>query len=366
IAEQIANLVGDLWPDGDTGKLDDASRVWHAFADDLDHVAATLTSASRALDGVDTPELPRVHDTISRIRNFATDLAGAARNLGKSCNTLSGKIAYVHTQTEITLAITIAAIAATVAAALGGTVFTFGASDAIGAAAAAGETAGAVATITGFISELAATISSLVGGITATTAGLFGAADAATIIGTTAGDLTATAVLWGTAGAAENTIVTAITEPDNDLLDAATDGFISWSLGSALGTTLELGATTTKLEPATTRELLSDEPTEQFLRKWSKGPGDHGPDWIWPPNHGFDGISRPNALTPGERIDRITATRPDGQLADGDFASPKGRPFPERSLPPDRLRPPFVTVTYEVLKPLPPEVLEGRVASWLD
>ncbi len=236
IAEQIANLVGDMWPDGDTTKLDQASKVWHAFADDLDDVASGLSSVKGALDGVDTPELPRVHDSIDRVRTFAKKLATASRDLGTAANQLSGKIAYVHTQTEITVGITIGVIAATVAAALGLTVFTFGISDAVGVAGVAGETAGAAATITGFIGELAATISSAVGGIVASTAGLVGiSADMAAAIGVAVGDVSATAVLWGVAGAAENTIVTGITEPGSDLADAAGEGFISWGIGGALG-----------------------------------------------------------------------------------------------------------------------------------
>ncbi|MCW2751303.1 MAG: hypothetical protein JWR83_2413 [Aeromicrobium sp.] len=241
IAEQIANLIGDMWPDGDTGKLDEASRLWHAFADDLDDVASGLSSVKGSLDGVDIPELPRIHDAIDSVRSFAKKLATASRELGKAANTLSGKIAYVHAQTEITVGITVIAIAATVGAALGLTVFTFGISDAVGVAGVVGETAGAAATITGFIGELAATISSAVGGIVASTAGLVGiSADMAATIGVAVGDVTATAVLWGYAGMAENTIVTAVTEPGSNLADAADEGFINWGAGGVLGKTFLL------------------------------------------------------------------------------------------------------------------------------
>ncbi|MDP9026429.1 MAG: hypothetical protein M3N46_02585, partial [Actinomycetota bacterium] len=162
--------------------------------------------------------------------------ATAARELGSACNNLSGKIAYVHAQTEITVTITIAAIGVTVAAALGLTVFTFGISDAVGVAGVAGETAGAAATITGFIGELAASISSAVGGLAASGAAVVGiSADMAAIIGGTIGDVSASAVLWGAAGAGENTIVTAVTEPGSDLLEAAGDGFIGGAAGGAVG-----------------------------------------------------------------------------------------------------------------------------------
>ena len=236
IAEQISNIIGNAWPDGDTAKLDEAFIVWHAFADDLDDVASALTSVRHLLTGVDTPELPKVHDAIDRVRTFAKKLAKASRELGKAANDLSGKIAYVHVQTEITVGITIGVIAATVAAALGLTVFTFGISDAVGVAGVAGETAGAAGVIMGFIAEFAATISTAVGGVVATTAGLVGiSADLAATIGVAVGDVTATAVMWGYAGAAENTIVTAVTEPGADLSEAAGEGFINWALGGAAG-----------------------------------------------------------------------------------------------------------------------------------
>ncbi|MFW8744871.1 TNT domain-containing protein [Mesorhizobium japonicum] len=376
VVEQIANLVGDVWPDGDTTKLDHASTVWHRLADDLDHAGASLTRTTDALHGITTPEIPTIHDDIQRLRSYATRLASACRTLGTACTDLSGQITYVHLQTEITIGITVAAIAVTVAAGAGLTPLTFGISDVAAAGGVAAEVGGAVATITGFITELASSISVGVGMIAESAAALLPiSTELATTIGVTLGDLTATTVLWGTAGATENIAVTAITQPDTDLLTAAETGFITWGTGGALGTatsgalgtTLKLGSTPRLAPPADLAAIESEKlSSPEFLQKWSRGPGEFGPDWIWPPDDGFDGIRVPNTLTPGTRIDRITATKPDGEPADGSYASPEGNTFPSRSLPPDRALPPFVTVTYEVVKPLPPEVLEGKVAPWFD
>ncbi len=236
IVEQIANLVGDMWPDGDTGKLDHASTVWHHLADDLDDAAMSLTKVSHALVGVDTPELPRAQDEIDSVRKFAKKLATACRSVGKACNDLSGQIAHVHVQTGITIGITVTAIAVTAAAGLGLTVVTFGVSDVAAAGGVAAEVGGAVATITGFIAELASTISVGVGLIAESAAGLVGvSADMAATIGVTVGDISASAVLWGAAGATEDVIATAVTEPDGDLISAAEDGFISGAIGGAIG-----------------------------------------------------------------------------------------------------------------------------------
>ncbi|MDP9026969.1 MAG: hypothetical protein M3N46_05350, partial [Actinomycetota bacterium] len=237
VAEQIANLVGEMWPDGDTGKLDHASTVWRQLADDLDDAATDLTAVGHALIGVDTPELSRVQDQIDQVRTFARKLATACRSLGKACNDLSGKINHVHVQTGITIGITVTAIGVTVAAGLGLTVVTFGISDAAAVGGVAAEVGGAVATITGFIAELASTISVGVGLIAESAAGLVGiSADLAATIGVTVGDISASAVLWGAAGATENVIVTGVTQPGEDLLSAAEEGFIGGALGGAAGT----------------------------------------------------------------------------------------------------------------------------------
>jgi hypothetical protein len=236
VAEQIANWVGDMWPDGDTDKLNHASTVWHALADDLDDAASNLMSVSASLTGVDTPELPEVHHEIAQVRSFAKKLATACRQVGKACNDLSGQIAHVHVQTEITVGITIGVIAATVAAGLGLTVVTFGVSDAAAAGGVVAEVSAAAGTITGFIAELASTISVGVGLVVESAASLVGiSADLAATIGITVGDVSASAVLWGAAGAAENVVVTTVTEPGADLVDAAGEGFISWGAAGALG-----------------------------------------------------------------------------------------------------------------------------------
>ncbi|MEO6115259.1 MAG: hypothetical protein ABIP33_02645 [Pseudolysinimonas sp.] len=236
VAEQIANLVGDMWPDGDTGKLDHASTVWHRLADDLDDAASSFRNVTDALVGVDTPELSKAHDEIAQVRKYAKKLATACRTLGKACNDLSGQIAHVHLQTEITVGIAVAAIVVTVGAGLGLTVFTFGLSDLAAAGGVAAEVGGAVATITGFVAELASTVSVGVGLIAESAAGVIGiSADLATTIGITVGDISASAVLWGAAGSVEDVVITGITQPDGDFVDAAVDGFIGGAIGGGAG-----------------------------------------------------------------------------------------------------------------------------------
>jgi len=96
-----------------------------------------------------------------------------------------------------------------------------------------------------------------------------------------------------------------------------------------------------------------------FIDTHLKGFTDSGyPDWRWPPDNGFGGPSGPHGLNVGDKIDRIA---PGG--GDGRFASPSNTPFPDRAIPPDRLSPSFSTTDYEVLKPLPADVVKGPIAG---
>ena len=82
-----------------------------------------------------------------------------------------------------------------------------------------------------------------------------------------------------------------------------------------------------------------------------------GANWKWLGDKGFDGPAVPNTLMPGQIIERIGG-------GDGRFAAAEDTPFPMKGLPPDRLGIPVVA--YEVLKPLPPNVLEGLTKGWFE
>lgn len=105
---------------------------------------------------------------------------------------------------------------------------------------------------------------------------------------------------------------------------------------------------------------------QQFLDQHLKQFTESGfPDWRWPRDDGFDmTVPRKPAnsvLLPGDQFDRLSPMPP---IKDqGQFASPPGTQFPTQSLPPDRLSPNFQHYTLEVVKPLPDNVLVGRIAG---
>jgi hypothetical protein len=71
-------------------------------------------------------------------------------------------------------------------------------------------------------------------------------------------------------------------------------------------------------------------------------------------------VSAAEVYPPGTLIDRISPF--EGTRDFGQFASPVGEHFPGKNFPPDRLDPPFERYTYEVVKPLPPDVRAGFIA----
>ncbi|WP_224276257.1 TNT domain-containing protein [Nocardioides lacusdianchii] len=97
-------------------------------------------------------------------------------------------------------------------------------------------------------------------------------------------------------------------------------------------------------------------------RYWDPEARDGGGGWRWPTEEhgfkdGFDGPPQPNSVEPGDVLDRYGP-------ADGAYASPSGTPFDQRALPPSSVGSDYTQ--YEVLKPLPESVTEGRIAPWFE
>jgi hypothetical protein len=373
----VADFIGDMWPDGDTGKLRAAKSAWESFADQLDTVHGTdVTRMLSALDGTTTPELPAIHETVSTVRSNVSRLSQEARNLASAAGQLADQIDKVHRQTEQELISLGEQLAATAAVGIGLTIFTAGLSDAAGALAAGGEIAAAVARILSFIAELGTTVSRVVETI-AESAGavarVAGVSEQITIrIVTIAGN----SVVTGVGGAVTNVGATQIVDPGSNLAAAAVDGFVG---GAALGVVGEVGSMARVAAVKQLHEFklnLSDwadsrGPTgyqiygslteRAWFKQYFKGLDENGyARWKWPVGeNGFvNGVNQPHSLRVGQQITRLSAIGRDGK-----FATDPGTPFGQLALPPDRLAPNFVTTKYEVLKPLPADlkVMEGYI-----
>ena len=97
---------------------------------------------------------------------------------------------------------------------------------------------------------------------------------------------------------------------------------------------------------------------QQFMdRYWNPDASDGRGAWDYPERDGFDGPAVPNSLEPGDVIDRYSDF-------DGKYASPVDTPFEQRALPPSSVGSSYSQ--YEVLKPLPESVTEGKIAPWFE
>jgi Tuberculosis necrotizing toxin len=101
-------------------------------------------------------------------------------------------------------------------------------------------------------------------------------------------------------------------------------------------------------------DQLAGRTPEQFIDEfWNAGKG----SWDYPANAGFDGDRVPMTMNPGEILDRFGSAK-------GEYLSPLGTPFPERSLPPSSLdgrdEVLFGYHAYEVVKPFDAHV--GSIA----
>ncbi|GAA1437097.1 hypothetical protein GCM10009641_38280 [Mycobacterium cookii] len=97
-------------------------------------------------------------------------------------------------------------------------------------------------------------------------------------------------------------------------------------------------------------------------RYWNPAARDGEGGWRWPTEEhgfkdGFDGPPQPNSAEPGDVLDRYGP-------ADGAYASPSGTLFDQRALPPSSVGSDYTQ--YEVLKPLPESVTEGKIAPWFE
>ncbi|RKR73937.1 glycohydrolase toxin TNT-related protein [Frondihabitans australicus] len=371
----VADFIGDMWPDGDTGKLRHAKTAWSTFADTLDSIhGADIPRIISALDDTQTPEMPAIHSTVTTVKSSVSKLAQEARNLSSAAGQLADQIDHVHQQTEQELISLGEQLAATAAIGIGLTIFTAGLSDAAGALAGGGEIAVAVSRILGFIAELGTNVARVVDTV-AESAGAIakvaGVSEQITIrIVTIAGN----SVVTGVGGGLTNIGVQEIVDPGADIDNSFVNGFVG---GAAFGVVGEVGSM------ARVAAVKQFHDFKLNLKDWAATNGPAGyqmygslgekawfktyfqgfdkkgyAQWKWPDgDHGFlNGVSKPNSLTVGQQITRLSA-----KGADGRFATDPGTSFGSMSLPPDRLAPNFVTTKYEVLKPLPPFIREGAI-----
>jgi hypothetical protein len=232
--EYVADFIGTMWPDGDTGKLTSAASAWTALADSLDTIKSSdLTRVVDGLDGTDTPEMPSIRGTLSQVQTAVGQLATEARSIATGCTDFAAQIESVHTQTRQELNNLLFQIEATVGASLLLTVVTAGASDVVGAGVVAGEVTFTVSRILTIIGEAAATVARVVDEVAVAAGSIARIAGISEQVTVRVVAFAGKSVVAGVGNSALNTVSTAITMPGADLNEAALSGFIG---GAAFGT----------------------------------------------------------------------------------------------------------------------------------
>ncbi|KAA9149593.1 DUF4237 domain-containing protein [Microbacterium lushaniae] len=131
----VMDVVGMMWPNADTDKLDDAARAWKDIARDVRRLATDVRQGDNAVASLDSVELVKARTEVS---DFATDIGEVAdliEDMGTQCGDYADDVRDAHKEVIEMLVQLAVEIAATVAISAALSAFTFGASAAAGAAA---------------------------------------------------------------------------------------------------------------------------------------------------------------------------------------------------------------------------------------
>ncbi|EME22355.1 hypothetical protein [Rhodococcus triatomae] len=148
---ELAAAVGIPVPDGDTGRLDTASRAWSSLAAsvNLDDALASISNAVAAFGDTSTPELDFILDDLDDLQFALTGLKEAAGDLSTSCLEYKTNLDDLRKQLVGILEDLAVELAVTAAVAVAAAFISFG----LGAAAGAAKSAHSVSRFAKLISE---------------------------------------------------------------------------------------------------------------------------------------------------------------------------------------------------------------------
>ncbi|GAA4669440.1 WXG100-like domain-containing protein [Frondihabitans cladoniiphilus] len=263
----VANFIGDLWPDGDTGKLKSAGAAWKALGSDLDSAVSGCTRILDALSSSQTPEMDSIRSTVTTVQGHVSDLASQAGVLGGACVSFASHIDQVHTDTERELQSLLLQVELTAAGGLVLTFVTAGLSDAAAAAGAAAEVAASVSRILAFIARLASAALKIADEAVAAGSSFVKAASLSEKIGVKVAVFAGKSAKYGLGGAAGNVAVTAIVDPKANLADAAVSGFVGGAAFGMLGEGAVIGvrAVSSRVAARAAGRFAADMPVNRAL-----------------------------------------------------------------------------------------------------
>jgi len=84
--EIVAHLEGFAWPNGDVGRLREASSTWSSAATDMDRLTSYVDTAISALGVQRSPEIPAATEALRELKSLIKDVSAACRDLSSSCS----------------------------------------------------------------------------------------------------------------------------------------------------------------------------------------------------------------------------------------------------------------------------------------
>lgn len=328
-----SHVEGLLWPDADTGRLRSTGDAWVKAGNDLTGWTYAVDAASGQVSMQRSPEVPDVTATCSQLNGHIGDLSHAYVAIGNACTDYADQVDAHHREVEDELASFLEWTAAIEGGGALLAVFTVGISEAAAQAAEGAEVANAATKVIRILNDLIELARLGVSRIRE-------AVEAIARIGTKI-----KAILTARVVRAMEKIGVSLRKVDLDALPRWADGGEIPTSGAAAD--LYRGGI----------ERYGGLSRQKFYDKyWDEAAG----SWKYPPDEGFAGAPVPNSMRPGDVIDRIGATTEDR----GVYASPADTPYGERAIPPSSIGHEYHQ--FEVIKPLPESVTEGKIAPWFE
>jgi hypothetical protein len=135
--EFVTDFIGMMWPNANTDQLDQAASAWTQVAGDLRSLATSIRQGDDSLASLNSSELVRARAEVTDFATDVTDFATLLDDLATQCTDYASDVRDAHQEVIEMLAQLVIEIAATVAISAALSVFTFGASAAVGAGAMA-------------------------------------------------------------------------------------------------------------------------------------------------------------------------------------------------------------------------------------
>ena len=325
-----SHLEGLFWPDADTGRLRSVGAAWVDAGAQLASYTANCDAAAGLIETQRSPEVPDAVATCRDLSSHVSELADAFTQIGNACTEYAEQVDAHHEEIEDELR---SFIEWTIAIETGGAILgalTLGIGEGAAQAAEGAEVANAASKVVRILRDLVELAR-------------LGAARIGQVV------TRATEVAAKMKRIISARVVKALESAGLRLRRVDLEELPAWANPGEVPAE-GAGADIYRGVESPYGGLSRQEFYDKYWDAETK-------NWRYPPNEGFEGPALANDLRPGQVIDRLGG---DG----GRYASPSGESYGSRGLPPSSIGRDYHQ--YEVVKPLPESVTQGKIAPWFE